>query len=144
MPNAAKILIGLLATLLMGWVWHGPAGRGEAFVASLETQARAEIAPLAIPGIEVRLGRDPISRTATMSGPANDLQREGLGSEWGLSDYVRSIPGVAGVRWTDERGKGGGIPLLAETWAMLALAYFAGLGLGALLFGRRRRQSFLD
>jgi hypothetical protein len=128
----------------MGWIWHGPAGRGEAFVDSLETQARAEIAPLAVPGIAVRLGRDPVSRTATMSGPANDLQREGLGSEWGLSDYVRSVPGVAAVRWADERGKGGGIPLLAETSLMLALAYAAGLGLGAIVFGRRRRRSFLD
>jgi len=144
MPKAAKILIGLAAALLMGWIWHGPAGRGQAFVDSLETQARGEIAPLAMPGIEIRFGRSPLSRTATMSGPANDLQREGLGSEWGLSDYVRSVPGVAGVRWSDERGASGGIPLLAETSLMLALAYALGLGLGAILFGRRRRHSFLD
>jgi hypothetical protein len=144
MPNTGKILVGLVATLLMGWIWHGPAGRGEAFVAGIEAAARAEIAPLALPGIEVRLGRHPLSRTATMSGQANDLQREGLGSEWGLSDYVRSIPGVAGVRWADEKGRRGGLPLLAETWLLLTLAYAAGFGLGALLFGRRRRHSFLD
>ncbi|HEY0412063.1 MAG TPA: hypothetical protein VGD66_02840 [Allosphingosinicella sp.] len=144
MSRTVKMLIGLVAVLAMGWIWHAPMHRGEAFVAMLETRARAEIAPLGLPGIQVRFGRHPLSRTATMSGPANDLQREGLGSEWGLSDYVRAVPGVAGVRWADESGKGGGLPLLAETWLLLIVAYALGLGLGALLFGRRKRQSFLD
>lgn len=144
MPKTVKILVGLAATLLMGWIWHGPMGRGEAFVAGLETEARSQIAPLALPGIEVRFGRDPLTRTATLSGPANDLQREGLGSEWGVSDYVRAIPGVAGIRWADEPHRDRILPLLAETSLLLVLAYAAGLGLGALLFGRRRRSSFLD
>jgi hypothetical protein len=34
--------------------------------------------------------------------------------------------------------------MLAETWLLLALAYALGFGLGAVVFGRRRRQSFLD
>jgi hypothetical protein len=143
MPASARILIGLAATLLMGWIWHGPAGRGEAFVAGLETAARAEIAPLGLPGIQVRLGHDPLSRTAVMSGPADAVQREGLGSEFGLEDYVRSVPGIAGARWDDESG-GNGLPLLVETWLMLALGYALGFGVGALLFNRRRRDSFLD
>jgi hypothetical protein len=144
MPKTAKILAGLAATLLMGWIWHGPMGRGDAFVAGLETQARSQIAPLALPGVEVRFGRHPLTRTATLSGPANDLQREGLGSEWGVSDYVRDVPGVAGVRWADEAHPDRIMPLLAETWLLLTVAYAAGLGLGAIVFGRRRRESFLD
>jgi OOP family OmpA-OmpF porin len=143
MNRAAKILIGLAAVLLMGWIWHAPMGRGEAFVSAIEAQAQAEIAPLELPGIQVHLPRHPLGRTARMSGPANDLQREGLGSEWGLNDYVRSIPGIAGVRWPDEK-KGDGLPLLTETWILLLGGYALGLGLGALLFGRRKRQSFLD
>jgi len=143
MPASAKILIGLAATLLMGWIWHGPAGRGEAFVAGLESEARAEIAPLGLPGIQVRLGRDPLSRTAVMSGSADSVQREGLGSEFGLEDYVRSVPGIAGARWDDESG-GNGLPLLVETWLMLALAFAVGFGAGALVFSRRRRETFLD
>jgi hypothetical protein len=143
MPASAKILIGLAATLLMGWIWHGPAGRGQAFVAGLETTARAEIAPLGLPGIQVRLGRDPLSRTAVMSGSADAVQREGLGSEFGLEDYVRSVPGIAGARWDDESG-GNGLPLLVETWLMLALGYALGFGVGALVFTRRRRETFLD
>ncbi|MDB5694051.1 MAG: hypothetical protein JWO81_3114 [Alphaproteobacteria bacterium] len=139
-----KLLVGLVAVLLLGWVWHGPAGRGEAFAAALDAQARDAIAPIDIPGIKVRMARDPVRRVAIMSGPANDIQREGLGSGMGLSDYVRSVPGVAGVHWSDAPGGAGGLPMLAETWILLILAYALGLGLGALLFGRPRRRSFLD
>ena len=140
----AKVAIGLVAVLIMGWVWHGPAGRGQTFVEALEAQARAAIAPIGLPNIQVHMARAPLRRIAVMSGPADDIQREGMGSEMGLSDYVRAVPGVAGVHWADEPGGPGGLPLLVETWALLILAYVVGLGLGALLFGRRKRQSFLD
>src|SRR4051812_26254887 len=103
-----KLLIGLVALLVMGWAWHGPAGRGEAFAAALDTQARAAVEQIGLPGIQVRMARDPIRRVAIMSGPADDIQREGMGSEMGLSDYVRAVPGVAGVHWTDEPGGAGG------------------------------------
>jgi hypothetical protein len=139
-----KLLVGIAAIMLLGWVWHGPAGRGEAFAAALDAQARAAIDPIGIPGIRVRMARDPIRRVAIMSGPADDIQREGLGSEMGLSDYVRAVPGVAGVHWADAPGRPGGLPLLAETWILLILAYALGLGLGALIFGRRKRLSYLD
>jgi hypothetical protein len=36
------------------------------------------------------------------------------------------------------------MPLLAETLILVALAWLVGLGIGWLLFGRRRRSSFLD
>jgi OOP family OmpA-OmpF porin len=144
MSSAVKILIGFAATLIMGWIWHAPLGRGEGFVQQLETQARASIAPVGIAGVDVRLSRSPLSRAAILSGPANDLQREGLGSEMGLSDYVRAVPGVGSVRWADERRAAGGLPLLAETLIQLTVAFLLGLGLGSLLFGRRRRSSFLD
>jgi hypothetical protein len=36
------------------------------------------------------------------------------------------------------------MPLLAETLLLVALFYLVGVGLGWLLFGRRRRDSFLD
>jgi hypothetical protein len=144
MPRLLRILIGLAAVLLMGWIWHGPAGRGEAYVDKLEAGARSAIAPIGIAGVEVRLPRDPLRRTAILSGPADDLQREGLGSEMGLNDYVRAVPGIASVHWTDQPGGPGGLPLLAETLLQLLLAYALGFGIGAILFGRPKRQSFLD
>ncbi|HEX8666959.1 MAG TPA: hypothetical protein VF727_01135 [Allosphingosinicella sp.] len=144
MSPAVKFLIGLVAVLAIGWVWHGPLGRGEGFVGMLEQQARQAVATTELKGIEVRLGHDPLSRTATLSGTANDLQREGLGSQYGINDYVRSVPGIARVRWSDEKAGARTVPLLAETLLLLSLAYAVGFGLGRLIFGRRKRQSFLD
>ena len=143
MKAPVKTLIGLAAALTMGWLWHGPAGQGEKLVAALESQARTAAADAELPGITVRLQRDPLSRSAIVSGPANDLQREGLGSQMGVKDYVRNVDGIAGVRWDDEPAPRQ-LPLLAETLILVALAYLVGLGLGALIFGRRKRESFLD
>ena len=143
MRGPAKILIGLAAALLMGWLWHGPAGQGERLVSALERQARAAAADAELPGIAVQMARDPLSRTAVLSGQANDLQREGLGSQMGVMDYVRNVEGIGRVRWDDEP-QAGGLPLLAETLILVGLAYLIGLGLGALIFGRRKRESFLD
>jgi hypothetical protein len=144
MRRAVRLLIGLAAVMLMGWIWHGPAGQGGAYVAKLEAGARSAIAPIGIAGVEVRLPRDPLRRTAILSGPADDLQREGLGSEMGLNDYVRAVPGIAGIHWTDQPGGPGGLPLLAETLMQLLLAYALGFGIGAIFFARPKRQSFLD
>ena len=94
-----KLLVGLVAVLVMGWAWHGPAGRGEAFAAALDAEARAAIAPIGLPGIQVRMARDPIRRVAIMSGPADDIQREGMGSLPGINGRIAAIPGVSGVRW---------------------------------------------
>jgi hypothetical protein len=139
-----KILIGLVATLLIGWIWHGPLGHGERTIGALETQARAGVAKAELPGITVSLSRDPLARVATLRGPANDLQREGLGSQKGVSDHVRDVEGISTVRWDDEPDGGARIvPLLLETLALAALAYFVGLGLGWLLWGRRRREGFV-
>ena len=143
MNGPIKILIGLAAAMLMAWVWHGPGGQGEALVDALEQQARVAAANAELPGISVRMVRDPLSRAAILSGPANDLQREGLGSQQGVKDYVRAVKGISRVRWDDEPADAG-LPLIAEMLIAVALAYLAGLGLGALLFGRRKRQSFLD
>jgi hypothetical protein len=143
MTAPVKILIGLAAALLMGWVWHGPAGQGEMLVAELERQASVAAGNAELPGISVRLPRAPLTRAAVMSGAANDLQREGLGSQQGAKDYVRNVPGIKSVRWDDEPDSSG-LPLLAELLIVVALAYLVGVGLGALLFGRRKRQSFLD
>jgi hypothetical protein len=144
MGNVVKVLIGLAAALATGWVWHGPLGQGPALVADLEARARLAIAQAELPGIDVRLARGPLSRAAVLSGPANDLQREGLGSQKGVSDYVREVEGIAGVRWADEPSARRGLPLLAETLILNALAFLVGFGLGRLFLGRRRRQSFLD
>jgi hypothetical protein len=143
MPTAVKLLFGLALALLAAWISHGPLGRGEALIDRIESDARAAVARAELPGISVRLDRSPLSRRATLSGPANDLQREGLGSQMGISDYVRDVEGIGTVRWADEpRPDRRTLPLLLETMLLAALFYLIGLGLGWLLWGRPRREGF--
>lgn len=143
MSPVLKATVGLLVALAAAWIWHAPLGYGERLIDRLEGEARQEVARAEVPGIKVSLSRDPLARAATLSGPANDLQREGLGSQKGVSDYARDVEGMSDVRWADEPDAGRRImPLLLETLALAALAYFIGLGLGWLLWGRRRREGF--
>ena len=101
MSPALKFLIGLAAVLLMGWVYHGPLGNGERLIGALEAQARAEVAKSEVAGVEVRLQRDPLSRTAILSGPADNFQREGMGQFPGLNDRIRSIEGISALEWAN-------------------------------------------
>jgi hypothetical protein len=139
--RATRIIAGLLATLLAAWVWHGPAGRGEALVSSLEQQVRAKVAEAGVPGIRASLGRDPLSRNVTLSGVANDIQREAMGSARGINDHVREVEGIGRLAWADERPAArAALPLLAETMGLAALAYFIGVALGVLLRRRLLRR----
>ena len=143
MPMAVKLLTGLALSLAAAWIWHSPLGRGAMLIDRLEGEARAAAARAELPGIAVRLGRDPLTRNAILSGTANDLQREGLGSQMGVSDHVRAVEGIGAVHWADEPAPARRTtPLIVETMIWSALAYFLGLGLGWLLWGRRRRQGF--
>lgn len=108
MSSLTKFLIGLVAVLIMGWFHHGPLGAGEALVGKLEGQAQAAVAKAGVPGVTVRLPRDPLSRKAILSGPANDFQREGQGELPGLNDLVGDIEGVSGVEWTNPLPAAGG------------------------------------
>lgn len=139
MSPSHKLLVGLGAALAAGWIAHGPLGRGDAFVGRLEAQARAVVRKAALPGVEVRMARQPLSRQAILSGPVDDFQREGLGRFPGLNDRVRAIPGISGVRWEERRH----MPLVAETLILTALAWLVGVGIGWLFLGRPRREGYL-
>ena len=99
MPAYAKFLTGLVAALIAGWVSHGPLGRGEAFIDRVEAAAKAEVRRAEVPGVNVRIERDPLTRKAILWGPADEFQREGQGRLPGLNDRVRAVPGVAGIEW---------------------------------------------
>ena len=101
MPRSAKFLAGLCAALLAGWLSHGPFGRGEAFIDSVEAQASAVVRDAGVPGVRVRMARHPLRRQAILSGDANDFQREGQGAYPGLNDRVRAVPGVGSLRWEE-------------------------------------------
>ena len=77
MSPALKFLIGLVAVAAMTAISHGPLGNGAALIDAMEVAARERVAATEVPGVEVRLGRDPLSRLATLSGSA-DAFRAGL------------------------------------------------------------------
>lgn len=99
MPRLVKILLGLALALAVGWLHHGPLGGGERLIDALEARAQLRLRVAEIPGVTVRMERDPLSREAILSGDANDFQKEGLGGFPGVNERIDSIPGVAGIRW---------------------------------------------
>ncbi|HEX8444488.1 MAG TPA: hypothetical protein VF631_12670 [Allosphingosinicella sp.] len=147
MPALVKFFVGLAAVILMAWISHGPLGGGARLIDRLEGEARAAVAKAALPGIDVRLSRDPLARDATLSGPANEFQREGQGSLPGLNDLVAGVEGISNVRWATPPPSPGNqarlMPLLLETILLVIPPYLAGLLLAWLFFGRRQRESYL-
>jgi len=138
MPGWTKLLIGLLAVLLLGWVQEGPLGNGKLYIDTLETQARAAVAEADLPGIAVRLDRAPLRRVATLSGPADRFQRDGMGSFKGLTERVDDVPGIGQARWADEPAPGGiMLPLLAEILLLMLGGYLLGLLFAALVVRRK-------
>jgi hypothetical protein len=101
MPAFTKFLVGLAAVTLMTWLAHGPVGGGASLIDRLEADARAAVAKTEVPGVSVRLNRDPLSRQAVLSGPADRFQREGQGSLKGLNDIVGEVEGISGVSWAN-------------------------------------------
>ena len=142
MVPVAKLLIGLAAVLLLAWLHHGPLGNGQRFVDRLESGARAAIVQSELPGISVTMQRDPLARVAILAGPANDFQRNGMGSQKGLTQMVDDVPGMAMARWADEPQSGFVLPLLAESCLIALVAYAISLALAWLFWGRKPRDRY--
>lgn len=141
-----KLTIGLAAALAAGWLHHGPLGGGARLLDALQAHAELRLRHADVAGIRVEMERAPARRAAILSGPANDFQRDGMRGYPGLTERVATVPGIAAVRWSDGHGGSGNawLPLLAETLLLCAFAFLVGLGLGRLVFGRRKRTSYLD
>ena len=109
MLKAAKFLTGLLLALGVGWLAHGPLGRGEAFVDRLDRDLQLVINNVEVPGVTGTVQRDPLARTTLYSGPANCFQRRGDvslgghsdGSLPGLDQRALTVPGMARVVWAN-------------------------------------------
>lgn len=142
MNRTGKLLTGLAAALLAGWIHHGPMGNGERYAGAIEAAAKDVVAASEIPGISVQLGRNPLDRVATLSGTADDFQRNGMGGQKGLTQRVAEVPGISSVRWADEGPGGFALPLVVETLVHVILAYLLGLAVGWMIWGRERRQGF--
>jgi hypothetical protein len=143
MTRWPKVLTGLAATLIAGWIVHAPLGQGAAFLDGVQARAQAAVRAAGVTTVEVRMGHDPLSRVALLSGEANDFQRNGMGLLPGINGRVAEVAGVGAVRWTDRaEGRGFALPLLVETEALAVLLYAIGIGIGWIIF-RPRREGFL-
>jgi hypothetical protein len=101
MPRWIRMPIGLAAALLAGWLHHGPYGGGQRFVEALEQRAQMRLRFAELPGVSVRMQREPLARIAILSGTADEFQREGMGSYPGINDRIATIPGMAEIRWEE-------------------------------------------
>lgn len=101
MSRIAKFLAGLAAALVVALVAYWPLGMGQAFVDRLEEGANIMVARAEVPGVTVQMQRSPLARKALLTGPANQFQREGMGSLPGINQRVLAVPGMSRVEWTN-------------------------------------------
>jgi hypothetical protein len=124
-----SLAIGVLATLLLAALWHGPLGGADRFAAQVESGVRKTLVYYEMTQVNGHLHRNPLSRDVLLSGPADDFQRKGL------VDYMNQIPGVRSTRWNSNEG---GLPLIAEGLAVALVGFLLGLLLAYLVELRRR------
>lgn len=161
MSRWLKLLIGLVLTLLVAWLSHGPLGRGAAYADLLQSRADFVLRDGAIPNVQARIARSPVSRTVFLCGPTNDFQRGGLRDLPGLDGRMLQVGGIARVVWDppapaanamsppcrpDGPGASGGagLPLLVELSGLALLFWLVGLGIGWAIRRRPPRKGYLS
>ena len=156
-----KLLIGLLVTLFIAWLSHGPLGRGAAYAGLLQQRADFVLRISEVPNVQARISQSPLSRTVFLCGPTNDFQRHGINDLPGLDGRMLQVGGISGVVWDPPAptpngatppcrpdgpgaGTGGGIPLLVELFALVLVAWLIGLALGWQFRRRAARKDYLS
>ena len=123
------LAIGMLLSLAIAALWHGPLGAADRFAGQVERNARATLNNNEIPQVTARLHHDPLTRRLALSGQADDFQR---------SELVRIMSGLPGVSRASWSGADGGLPLVAEACIVAAAGFLLGLLLAYLVELRRR------
>ena len=127
-----SLAIGTTALLAAVSLWHGPLGGGDRFARLVEAAVESELEWLETPEISGRLERSPLSRTLVLAGPANSFQQDGF------IRALRSVRGLAGIRWNDQRASSFALPLLAEVTLLSLFAFMLGLFFSFIVEIRRR------
>ncbi len=131
--HAAKrnwaIAIGVVVTIALAALWHGPLGAAGRFTAEVERNVRATIVFWEIPEVSGHFHHGPLTRHIVFSGPADDFQR----SE--LVRLIDELPGVESAGWSDGSG---GLPLIVEGAISALLGFLLGLLVAYLRELRRR------
>lgn len=165
MSSWLKLLIGLLLTLLTGWLYYGPLGQGEAYVNLLQQRADYVLRISEVPNIQARIGRAPLTRTVFLCGPTVEFQRHGTTTFQGgandlpgLDGRMLQVGGISAVVWDPAapdanaatppcRPGGpaatGGFPLLVEMLGLALLGWLIGLGIGWVFRRRPAKKGYL-
>ena len=165
MSRWLKLLIGLLVTFAVGWVYYGPVGQGTVYVDLLQQRADYVLRISEVPNIQAKISRSPLSRTVFLCGPTVDFQRDGTTGFQGtandlpgLDGRMLQVGGIGAVAWdpaapTDHgatppcRAGGpnaaGGTPLLVEMLALATFAWAIGLGIGWVFRRRPVKKGYL-
>lgn len=93
MKRSHLLLLGVVGTLAVAEIYHGPVGASDRLEQRVEKAVRAELDRNEMTMIKAELKERPLSRTVVLSGPADDFQR----SE--LVRVLNQVPGVAAVEW---------------------------------------------
>ena len=120
---------GLVASILLAALWHGPLGAADRFDARVQRGIQNTLVFYEITQVKGHLHHDPLTRRVELSGPADDFQR----SE--LVRYMEDLDGVGSATWSPN---GGGTPLIVEGAAVSAMGFLLGLLLAYLVELRRR------
>jgi hypothetical protein len=120
---------GLLASLALAALWHGPLGAADRFSAQVERTARKTLDYYEMTRVTARLHHGPLTRRLILSGPADDFQS----SE--LVRLMSQLPGVSRAQWSAANA---GPPLILEGMGGGVLGFLFGLLLAYLGELRRR------
>lgn len=93
MNRASTVALGILATLAVGWLWHGPLGTGERMATNMESVARAQLDHDEMTQVQAHVQRGPLTRRLILTGPADDFQRGEIVRRMEL------LPGVGDATW---------------------------------------------
>ena len=127
--RTAALTIGVVLSLALAALWHGPFGAADRFAAEVERTMRLALVYNEIPEVSAHLHHDPLTRRAFLSGPADDFQRGQL------LLVMDQVPGVESASWSAGRS---GIPLIVEGAAIGLLGFLLGLLVAYLRELRRR------
>lgn len=123
-----SLALGIVATLALAALWHGPLGGADKFASEVESTVREALVNNEIPEVSGHLHRGPLTRRVLLSGPADDFQRRQL------VILMNEVPGVESASWSG----GTGTPLIIEASAVALLGFLLGLLVAYLRDIRRR------
>ena len=124
-----KLVIPVAISMAAAVAWHWPLGAADSFAASVDSSARRALDYYEMTKIDGHLHRNPLSRTLTLSGPADDFQH----SE--LVRLLSQLPGVTKATWSANETA---LPLIVEGLLANIGGFLVGLFLAYLVELRRR------